>query len=53
VLTAAENERVHILRTLEKTNWRVEGELGAAKVLGLHPNTLRSRMKRLGIRRGS
>jgi formate hydrogenlyase transcriptional activator len=29
----------------------VEGPRGAAKILGLHPNTLRSRMKKLGIRR--
>jgi hypothetical protein len=29
----------------------VEGSRGAAKILGLHPNTLRSRMKKLGIRR--
>jgi transcriptional regulator with GAF, ATPase, and Fis domain len=27
----------------------VEGKQGAASVLGLHPNTLRSRMKKLGI----
>jgi len=53
VLTAAENERVHLRKALEKANWRVEGERGAAKALGLHPNTLRSRMKRLGIQRGS
>jgi formate hydrogenlyase transcriptional activator len=53
VLTAAENERAHIRTTLERVNWRVEGERGAARVLGLHPNTLRSRMKRLGIQRGS
>jgi transcriptional regulator with GAF, ATPase, and Fis domain len=29
----------------------IEGEHGAARELGLHPNTLRSRMKKLGIRR--
>jgi DNA-binding PucR family transcriptional regulator len=29
----------------------VQGSRGAAKILGLHPNTLRSRMKKLGIRR--
>jgi hypothetical protein len=29
----------------------IEGSRGAAKLLGLHPNTLRSRMKRLGIGR--
>ena len=31
--------------------WVIEGPGGAAKVLGLHPNTLRSRMKRRGISR--
>lgn len=41
--------REHILTTLAKTNWVIEGASGAAQVLGLHPNTLRSRMKKLGI----
>jgi PAS domain S-box-containing protein len=49
--TVAENERAHIQRALAKANWRIEGPHGAAKQLGLHPNTLRSRMKRLGIAR--
>jgi PAS domain S-box-containing protein len=44
-------ERQHIVSVLEQTNWIVEGPKGAAKILGLHPNTLRSRLKRLGIRR--
>jgi transcriptional regulator with GAF, ATPase, and Fis domain len=44
-------EREHILHVLGQTGWVVEGSRGAAKVLGLHPNTLRSRMKKLGIRR--
>ncbi|HEX6884653.1 MAG TPA: sigma 54-interacting transcriptional regulator [Planctomycetota bacterium] len=51
-LTAAENERAHLLAALERSGWRIEGERGAAKALGLHPNTLRSRMKRLGLQRG-
>ena len=29
----------------------IDGPRGAAKLLGLHPNTLRSRMKKLGITR--
>ena len=41
----------HILVVLRQTDWVVEGARGAAKILGLHPNTLRSRMKKLGIRR--
>jgi transcriptional regulator with GAF, ATPase, and Fis domain len=44
-------EREHILTVLNHTNWVVEGARGAAPILGLHPNTLRSRMKKLGIRR--
>jgi hypothetical protein len=28
----------------------VEGPQGAASIVDLHPNTLRSRMKKLGIR---
>jgi PAS domain S-box-containing protein len=52
-LSAAENERVHIQKALARAHGRIEGEHGAAKTLGLHPNTLRSRMKKLGIRRGA
>ncbi|HEX3769794.1 MAG TPA: sigma 54-interacting transcriptional regulator [Polyangiaceae bacterium] len=45
-------ERTHILRVLEQTNGVVEGSAGAARLLGLAPSTLRSRMAQLGIRRG-
>jgi PAS domain S-box-containing protein len=51
--TLEAREKEHILTILGQTNWVVEGPRGAAKVLGLHPNTLRSRMKKLGIRRAS
>jgi formate hydrogenlyase transcriptional activator len=44
-------ERAHVLATLEAARWLVDAPSGAARALGLHPNTLRSRMKRLGIRR--
>jgi formate hydrogenlyase transcriptional activator len=44
-------ERSHILAVLARTKWRIEGEEGAAKVLDLPPNTLRSRLKKLGIER--
>ena len=44
-------EREHILRTLEACDWRVKGQGNAAAQLKLHPNTLQSRMKKLGIRR--
>jgi transcriptional regulator with GAF, ATPase, and Fis domain len=46
-------ERSHILSVLNQTNWIIEGARGAAKILDLHPNTLRSRMKKLGITRST
>jgi PAS domain S-box-containing protein len=45
-------ERDHIVKILKQTNWVIDGPRGAAKILNLHPNTLRSRMKKLGISRG-
>jgi len=45
------NERNHILAALQLTDWVIDGPRGAARILDLHPNTLRSRMKRLGIAR--
>ena len=44
-------EHAHIRRTLEQTDWRIDGPYGAARQLGLHPSTLRSRLKKLGIKR--
>lgn len=49
--TLEEVERDYILRTLENTGWRIEGPHGAAKILGLNPSTLRTRMIKLGIQR--
>jgi predicted ATPase/transcriptional regulator with GAF, ATPase, and Fis domain len=46
-----EVQRMHILSVLKSTGGVVEGAQGAASILGLHPNTLRSRMKKLGIGR--
>ena len=46
-----ERERNYIREVLEETYWRIEGKNGAAVILDLHPDTLRSRMKKLGIRR--
>ncbi|HEV8000747.1 MAG TPA: sigma 54-interacting transcriptional regulator, partial [Planctomycetaceae bacterium] len=46
-----EVERAHVCKVLEETSWIIEGPKGAARVLGLHPNTLRSRLKKLGIAR--
>jgi PAS domain S-box-containing protein len=48
-----EVERRHILAILGRTNWVIDGPRGAAGILGLHPNTLRSRLKKLGIARSS
>jgi transcriptional regulator of acetoin/glycerol metabolism len=42
-------ERANILRALEESDWKVKGEGNAASRLGINPNTLRSRMKKLGI----
>ena len=53
VMTLEEMERQHIRDILEQTNWRVSGEKGAAKILGLNPTTLEARMKKLGIARPS
>lgn len=47
-------EKAHILKVLGQTHWVISGSKGAAAVLDIHPNTLRNRMKKLGIsRKGS
>lgn len=46
--TLHDSEGLHIQRVLEQAGWRIYGPLGAANRLGLHPSTLRSRMKKLG-----
>lgn len=46
-----ELERLHILQILDRTMWRIYGPDGAAAQLGLNPSTLRSRLKRLGLKR--
>ena len=46
-------ERTRIQQALTACEWRIDGPLGAAKHLGLHPSTLRSRLKKLGIKRES
>jgi transcriptional regulator with GAF, ATPase, and Fis domain len=48
----ADVERAHILSVLHGTAWRIEGANGAAARLGLKASTLRSRMLKLGVRRG-
>jgi PAS domain S-box-containing protein len=49
--TIAEVERGYVEEVLAETSWVIEGEHGAARRLGLHPNTLRSRLKRWGLSR--
>ncbi|WP_236893130.1 sigma-54 interaction domain-containing protein [Desulfoluna limicola] len=39
----------HIRFVLEKSRGKIAGPGGAAELLGMNPNTLRSRMKKLGI----
>lgn len=49
--TLEDVERDHIVSVLKATNWRIEGPKGAALRLGMNPNTLRSRMQKLGVKR--
>jgi formate hydrogenlyase transcriptional activator len=42
-------QRAHIESVLQECGWRINGTSNAAARLGLHPNTLRFRMKKLGI----
>jgi formate hydrogenlyase transcriptional activator len=46
-----EVERGHIMAVLKQTGGVIEGPKGAARILNLHPNTLRHRITRLGIKR--
>jgi transcriptional regulator with GAF, ATPase, and Fis domain len=41
--------RAHITHVLSLTNGRIQGPHGAAVLLGIQPNTLRHRMRKLGI----
>ena len=51
ISTLEENEKLHIMRATELTGGILSGERGAAKLLGINPNTLRSRMVKLGIKK--
>jgi transcriptional regulator with GAF, ATPase, and Fis domain len=54
VLTAAEMaalECANIRRALDACGWKVAGADGAARLLGMPPSTLSSRIKSLDIRR--
>ena len=47
--TLGELEREHIAAAVSATGGKIDGPGGAAELLGLHANTLRSRMEKLGI----
>jgi formate hydrogenlyase transcriptional activator len=49
--TLEEVDRAHIIAVLKQTGGVVEGPGGAARILALHPNTLRHRMRKLGLKR--
>ena len=49
--TLEEIERTQIVAALQRSGGVVEGPRGAAGLLKMHPNTLRSRIEKLGIRR--
>jgi formate hydrogenlyase transcriptional activator len=49
ILTLDEADRKHILAALQFTDGVIDGPKGAAKILNIHPNTLRHRLKKLGI----
>jgi formate hydrogenlyase transcriptional activator len=51
--TMEEMERSHIMAALQKAGGVVDGPKGTAKILDLHPNTLRNRMNKLGIKRSA
>jgi transcriptional regulator with GAF, ATPase, and Fis domain len=47
--TLAAVQRCHIEKVLRECGWRINGAGNAAVRLGMHPNTLRFRMKKLGV----
>jgi formate hydrogenlyase transcriptional activator len=48
--TLEDVDRNHILAVLQETGGIIEGPKGAARILNLHPNTLRHRLRKLGIK---
>ena len=46
-------QRNHIIEVLQHTEWKVSGDHGAARILGLRPTTLYSKIDRLGIKRSN
>jgi len=50
-LSLSEVEKRHITNALQSSNWKIFGENGAAKKLGMNPKTLSWRIKKEGIER--
>ncbi len=44
-------ERTNLQKALEQTGWQISGDEGAAKLLGINPSTLNSRLRALNIKR--
>jgi transcriptional regulator with GAF, ATPase, and Fis domain len=44
-------ERDNLLAVLEKAGWKIKGIDGAAELLGVKPNTLIARIKKMGFKR--
>ena len=49
IVPLAEHLRQYLIHVLDHTNGVIYGPRGAAHLLGVHPNTLRSRLQKLGI----
>ena len=49
--TLDEVQREQIRLVCESCQWKIDGAGNTAEILGINPNTLRSRMKKLGISR--
>ena len=50
-LSLEEMEREYILSVLKAKNWKISGKDSAASILVMPPSTLRSRIKKLGLKR--
>ena len=51
LMSFEEMERKYLLRVLETKNWKIGGEDSASSILDMPSSTLRSRMKKLGLKR--
>ncbi|MBU2643437.1 sigma 54-interacting transcriptional regulator, partial [bacterium] len=50
-VTMDEVEQQHLIWALNQTHWKIRGPGGAAELLGMHYSTLRSRIKKHGIKK--